>query len=150
MYVDAELQFSSAQAVTSTAASTNLIDLGVAINNLGLGETLHLVIQVTVAALNDSSGTDATVTVALETHTAADFSSARTVVDSSVATFAHGNAVGTRRIYKLPAAPSNDFLQYIALRYTVANGPLDAGAFDAFLTKDIQKFVAYADGITIS
>lgn len=51
MYLDAHQLFSDAQALTVTAVSTNLIDLGVD-RNIGIGEPLAVVINVDVAADN--------------------------------------------------------------------------------------------------
>jgi len=46
--------------------------------------------------------------------------------------------------------PSGSYERYLGVRYTVASGPLTAGKFDAFLTKDVQKWQAYADAVTIA
>ena len=48
MYVDAQLLFSDAQAVTAAAASTNSIDLG-AVRDIGTGEELYVVCVCDVA-----------------------------------------------------------------------------------------------------
>ena len=48
MYQDALLTFSSAQAVTATAASTSHVDLG-QVRNIGVGENLYVVCVCTVA-----------------------------------------------------------------------------------------------------
>jgi hypothetical protein len=40
--------------------------------------------------------------------------------------------------------------RYARLYYTVASGALSTGKITAFITKDIQKFIAYAAGYTIS
>src|SRR3546814_8254685 len=41
--------------------------------------------------------------------------------------------------------PLGEYERYLGVRYTVASGPLTAGAFDAFLTKDVSAYRAYAD-----
>ena len=56
MILDKELEFSAAQSVTATAASTNVIDLGSA-RDVGAGEVLELV----VAAKTALTGTLATI-----------------------------------------------------------------------------------------
>ena len=48
MILDKELEFSSAQVVTATAASTNVIDLGVA-RDVGAGERMELVVTAKTA-----------------------------------------------------------------------------------------------------
>jgi hypothetical protein len=40
--------------------------------------------------------------------------------------------------------PAGNYERYLGVRYTVAAGPLTAGAFDAFLTTDVQAWRAYA------
>jgi hypothetical protein len=49
-----------------------------------------------------------------------------------------------------PLGPGDLNLRYARLKYTPANGDLSTGSFTAFITKDIQKYASYADGITIS
>ena len=56
MLTDALLQLSSAQAVTTTAVSTNTIDLGTA-RDIGTGEDLYAVITVDEAATASGSAT---------------------------------------------------------------------------------------------
>lgn len=146
MLLDNELVFSSAQAVTASAASTNLYDFGSAGVDVGTGESLYLVISVVTAALNDSSGTDATVTPSIETDDNAAFSSATTA--ATLPAFSHADAVGTQKIYRLN--PGEIAERYMRIFYTVASGPLDAGAFDAFIVKDVHKWVAKANAVGAS
>jgi hypothetical protein len=61
--------------------------------------------------------------------------------------FAAFSPAGTNLVkIKLPAG---DYQRYLGVRFTVANGPLTAGTFDAFLVKDAQAFTAYKAGFTI-
>jgi len=149
MFVDAELKFSDAsgQTITSSAASTNYYDLGSA-RQIGVGTPLYLMVNVVGATLNDSSGTDATVVVTLETDDNTGFSTAATV--QTVGTFSHGDVVGTKKVVLLAPAPSADFERYIRVYYTVANGPLDAGAFDAQLLLGAYLPGVYPDNSTIT
>lgn len=147
MYVDSELLFSQAQAVTAAAASTNVINLGVASNHLGLGETLYVVVQCDVAMTDGSS--DSTLAVALYSDGDETVTSSDTLI-MTVGTFAALSAIGTTLIARLPAVPANAFEQYIGLVYTPANGNLTTGSFTAFLAKDIQRFVAFASGFEVS
>jgi hypothetical protein len=62
--------------------------------------------------------------------------------------FAALAAIGVTRIGFLPPVAVNE--RYSRVFYTVANGNLTTGSFDAFLVQDIQQFVAYADAVTIS
>ncbi|HCF3506978.1 TPA: hypothetical protein NIC68_005095 [Pseudomonas aeruginosa] len=149
MYVDKQAEFSNSQAVTATAISTNVYDLyprGNAVNtnvtrDIGVGEDIYLVVQCDTTA---TAADAATVTVSLESSSTADLATSPTVHFVS-ATLALANLVGgtTLLAIKLPAGQYN---RYVGVRYTVATGPLTAGAFSAFLAKDIQAFRAYVKG----
>lgn len=137
MILDAQNEFSDSQAVTSTAISTNVIDLdSVSIpKNIGGSEPLYLVIQTAVTCTDTSS--DATVAFTLESDSAAALNSSPTVHFSTGALeFATYATAGTR--VAVTPLPFGDYKRYLGVRYTVASGPLTAGAFDAFLTRDPQ------------
>lgn len=143
MLIDRQLRFSSAQAVTAAAASTDLVDLGVA-RDIAPGQTLWVVIVCTTAMTD--SGSNSTLAVTVESDTAAAFSSATTV--QTVGTFAAVSAAGT--VVKAQLAPMSTDERYIRLYYTPAGGDLSTGSFTAFITSDPDNWTAYADGITIS
>lgn len=143
MYVDALLLLSDAQAVTTSAASEDYLDVG-AVRNLGVGEPIYVVVSVDTAMAD--SGSDATVDVDLYGDSTTSFT-----------------PDGSQRLFRIPAASAAgsvfyaqiapDFAsnyRYLELYYTVNNGPLTAGAFTAFITHDIAKFVAYAKNYNIS
>ena len=133
MFIDTQNEFSDAQAVTSTAISTNVIDILTADTTLdiGQGEQLYLVVQTAVTATDTSS--DATLTISLESDSAAALNSSPTVHFSTGAlAFAAFATAGTRLV--TIALPHGSYKRYLGVRYTVASGPLTAGAFDAFLT----------------
>lgn len=140
MYLDRELEFSDSQVVTVTAASTDLIDLQDADRQVGEGEPIYLVIQVDVTA---TAAGAATVDFQLETDDAVGFPSA-TILFSTGATAIAGLTAGTT--VAVVAVPHNSE-QFLRLRYVVATGPLTAGSFSAFLTKDAQSWRAYADAL---
>lgn len=143
MYLDAQNLFSDAQAVTASAASTNLIDFGSA-RDIGVGRELYIVVVVDVAMTD--AGSDSTVTVTLETDDNAAFSSATAV--QTIGTFAATTAAGSRLVARLQ--PDAGWEQYVRAYYTVANGDLTTGSFTAFLTTDIQAWTAYPIGYTVS
>ena len=148
MYLDAKNEFSDAQAVTSTAISTNVIDLGATntLKDVGVGEDVWLVVLTQTAATD--SGSDATLTVTLESDSTANLATSATVHYSTGAlAFAAFSPAGT--VLAAVRLPSGSYERYLGVRYTVASGPLTDGKFDAFLTKDVQKWRAYADAVTI-
>lgn len=144
MYIDAQNLFSDSQAITASAASDNLIDLGIDGRNIGVGRELYLMVIVDVAFTDASS--DSTVTVTLETDDNEGFSSATAI--QTLGTFAPLSAVGARLVQRLVV--TDDYERFIRLQYTVANGNLSTGSLTAFLALDIDAFTAYAIGFTVS
>ena len=148
MYIDAKTELSDAQAVTSTAISSNVIDLGATntLKDIGTGQDVYLVVSTQTAATD--SGSDATLTVTLESDSTANLATSATVHYSTgaLAFSAFSPAGAVLAAVKLPAG---NYERYVGVRYTVASGPLTAGKFDAFLTTDVQAWRAYADAVTI-
>jgi uncharacterized protein (UPF0548 family) len=157
MYVDSQLELSDSQAVTSTAISSNVIDLfgtnlgagaqvaANVIQDIGQGEDVYLVVQTAVACTDTSS--DATLTITLETDTAVGLGSSTVVLNLGTLAFAAFATAGT--VLARVKLPSFDYKRYLGLRYTVAAGPLTAGAFDAFITNNIQNNKIYKSGFTV-
>ena len=142
MYVDALLLFSDAQAITATAASTSHVDFG-SVRDVGAGEDLYVVVSCDVAMTDASS--DSTVAVSIEGDSTTTFTPDFT---RTLFTFSALSAAGTIKYAKL--GPGDVNLRYLQLMYTVAGGNLTTGSFTAFMTNNIDKYVSYADNITIS
>jgi hypothetical protein len=143
MYVDAQLLFSDAQAVTAAAASTNYVDLG-AVRNIGVGEDLYVVVCVDVAFTD--SGSDSTLTVALEGDSTTSFTpdgSQQLFIIPALA------AIGDTFIARISPDYASNY-RYIQLKYTPNNGNLSTGSLTSFITGNVQKYASYADAITIS
>lgn len=105
---------------------------------------MYLVVQVQTAMTD--GGSDSTVAVTLVDDDNAGLGSPATI--QTIGTFAALSAVGSRFIVRLQ--PEVFTQQFVGLTYTVANGSLSTGSFDAFLTTDIDRFKVYAKGYTIS
>jgi hypothetical protein len=148
MLLDAANLFSDAQVVTTGSEngviSTSSIDLGAAAVNIGAGERLWVVISIDTAMTSGSS--DDTLTVDLVTDDNAGINSATLI--QTLGVFPAVSAAGTRIIAPVPFNAAYE--RYIALRYTAATGALTAGAFTAFITKDIDSYKSYPKGYTIS
>lgn len=143
MIFDAQNLFSDAQAITAAAASTNIIDLGSA-RNIGVGEPLFVV--VTVDTTFADTGSNSTLTVALEGDSTTSFTPDGTQQLFIIPALA---AAGSK--YAAPIAPNfASNYRYIRLYYTPNNGDLSAGAVTAFLchTADLQTI--FPKGYTIS
>ncbi|WP_321878474.1 Bbp16 family capsid cement protein [Paraburkholderia bannensis] len=150
MILDKTNEFSDSQAVTATAVSTNTIDTNPAFVNsttdIGAGEDVTLVLQVDTSAT--ASGA-ATVTVTLESDTATDLSSGSSTVHVTLGPFALAQMTAKATLAKV-RLPSGTYKRYLGVRYTVATGPLTAGAFSAFLVKDAQANAIYKSGFTVA
>lgn len=144
-YVDAQLLFSDAQAITADAASTNLIDLGVA-RNLFQGKSMSVVISADVAA--DLTTTDETYVVRLDTDDNSSFSSATTLVSQTVP--AADLALYKIVVLGVPATAAVE--RYIRLYYDVG-GTTPTVTVTAYLSPSDMvpaNVKHYGDAITIS
>jgi hypothetical protein len=139
-YIDKSIRLSEAQAVTASAASTNVIDSHVALRNLGDGEPLWLVVAVGTAA---ESGGASTVTISLQD--SADNSSFAVVLQGPA--IAKATLVAGYRAFCVALPPG--LRRYFRVNYVVATADLTAGTFDAFIVGDLQQNVARARGYTI-
>lgn len=144
MYVDKQLEFSDAQAVTATANSENVVDLGLAGEDIGAGQEMYVVIGLPVAMTD--AGSDSTVEVKLVQDDNDALSSPSDV--QTIGTFGAASAAGSRLFARV--APDAVTERYLGISYTVANGDLTTGSFDAFMTLDIDQFKAYASGFDIT
>lgn len=144
MYVDAQLLFSDAQAVTADAASTNLVDLGVA-RNLFDGEPLVVVLIVDVAA--DFTTGDETYEFEIQTDDNASFSSATDLIAHAI--LATALTAGSKHFIPIPVGAAVE--RYIRVRYDVG-GTTPTITVTAFLAplSMADKYKAYADNIVIS
>ena len=146
MYLDKQAEFSDAQAVTATTISTNVVDLisnssgKNPLRDIGTGQDVYLVVTTQTAATD--TGSDATLTVTLESDDNVGLTSPTVHIASPTLAFAAFAPAGSVVIaVKLPAG---SYERYLGVRYTVAAGPLLTGAFDAFLTTDVSAYRAYA------
>lgn len=120
MIFSAEQIFSDDQALTASAASTNLIDLGATgtvlgapaalVRDIGKGNPIPIVIQLTVAA----GGTSPTIQVAVQVDDNASFSSATTVATSNTLS---GGVAGDKLSINWVPQGTNE--RYVRLNYTL-------------------------------
>lgn len=137
MFIDKNLQVSNAQAVTATAASTDVIDFGQANPNIGLDDRSSMVITVDAAA---TAAGAATVTFSVQ-DSADNVTFADVAVTTAVAIAAL--VAGYQHIIPMPTK----LRRYCRVNYTVATGPLTAGAFSAQVVTGVQQNVAYPDAL---
>lgn len=109
MYIDAQMTFSDDQAITADAASTNVIDLGVA-RNMGNGEAVPVLIQVTEDFDNLTS-----LEVKVQQDTVEGFGSPTDIATTGAVVLANLKAGYTFPIVYLPANTE----RYLRLYYDV-------------------------------
>ena len=141
MILDKENMFSDDQAITATAVSSNIIDLGATgtvvgassalKRHLGKGEPIEILVQWTATAV---SGGSSTVTVDLETDDNSSFSSASTLATTGAVAKAN-LTVGKRMSIRFMPEETE---RYIRLNYTVATANLTAGAVTAGVVAGTQ------------
>jgi hypothetical protein len=137
MIIDKLLEFSRAQALTATAASTDTVDFG-SDRDIGPGEPMWIVITSGAAP----GGTSPTIAISVETDDNTGFSSAATLVTHpTLAAAAFG--AGTRVVIPMPL--TNE--RYLRMKYTLG-GTDPTFTVSAFLTnQEPPSWQAYPDAI---
>lgn len=146
MFIDAQLLFSDAQAVTADARSTNVVDLGVG-RTLFDGEPLAVVVVIDVGA--DYTTTDETYAFQVRTDDNSSMSSPTVVSTTTISAASQGLAAGKRVV--LPIAIGVNIERFLELYYDVG-GTTPSLTVTAFLQplSMIDKFRTYPDNVTIS
>lgn len=136
MILDKQNLFSDDQAVTVTADSTNVIDLGIA--GLGKGEPVRLLAQVTTTFDGGTS-----IQASLVTSDSSTFSGATTLVET--AAIAEASLLAGYE-FGLGGFMPEEIKRYNKLVYTVV-GTMTAGTITAGFLLDKQNWAAVPDGI---
>lgn len=148
MLVDDRLEFCDAQALSTAATGLALvgdvINLGQA-RDIGAGEPLYLVIQVDTAVTSGGAGT-------LEFVLASDAQAAIAVDGSATEHFRSGLKAKTVFVagYTIAIALPMEgpvYEQYLGILQNVGTAALTAGKINAFITRDVAKWKAYADAL---
>ena len=142
MITDKLLRVSEDQALTTTAVSTNTIDLSVA-RDIGEGEDLYMNFAVTTALAGGTS-----VKFEVITSAAADLSSP-TVVGSTDAVVTASLVAGYNTAVRINPQIASLGQRYLGARYTIS-GTYSSGKVTADIVNDIQdgkKF--YASGFAV-
>lgn len=137
MILDKLLMFSEAQAVTASAASTDVIDLGPidgTRRDIGVGYPLELFVNVNTTATAAGAAT-----VNIQLQTSPDNSTWTTLASTS--DLALSALTSGKRIWsqKVPQGVQ----RYLRINYVVGTGPLTAGAFTAGINLDVDNNSPY-------
>lgn len=142
MITDKLLRVSTDQALTTTAVSTDTIDLSIA-RDMGEGESLYMNFAVTTALAGGTS-----VKFEVVSSAAADLSSP-TVIGSSDAIVTASLVAGYNTAVRINPQIASKGQQYLGARYTIS-GTYTSGKVTADIVVNIQdgrKF--YASGFTV-
>ena len=149
MFIDSELEMCDGQSaiLTTAAGITKLGDhLDVRPNGTGdnttvdlsIGEPLYLVIEVTTAFVGSGASFKFDLTTSTETAlTGGTTKNIFTTGTLSVSNY----TVGKRFISTLP---TEDYHRYLGIRGTATGANVTAGAFNAFITKDVSNWTGSA------
>ena len=143
MITDALLRVSEDQALTTTAVSTNTIDLSVA-RDVGEGTALYMNFAVTEALANGTS-----VKFEVISSAAANLGSP-TVIGSTDAILTAALTLGKNVVVRINPDIAGKGQRYLGARYTIA-GTFNAGKVTADVVETIgdgRKF--YASGFTVA
>ncbi len=136
MITDALVKVSSAQALTTTAVSTDKIDLSVA-RDIGEGNNLFMLFNVDTAL---TGGTSVKFEVVIADDAA--ISSGVTVVGSTDAVLTAALVAGYTTSVRINPIIASAGKRYMAARYTIV-GTYSAGAVSAQIVNDIQDGKKY-------
>lgn len=148
MILDERNEFCDATALSTAATGRALvgdvIDLGANTAEIGTGEDLYVVIQVDTAVTSAGSATvsfevasDAQAAIATDGSATVHVATAAIPKATLVAGY---NAL----IVKLPVGA---YERYLGILQNVGTAALTAGKINAFLTKDVSRWKAYANAI---
>jgi hypothetical protein len=159
MLIDSQNTLSWEQAVTVDAISTNVIDLlptsgalnagstggpgANVIRDIGAGETLYFHSVVTTAF---TTGDGATLTVTLESDSAAGLDSSATVHDTYITTVAAATLVAGYWIAAGVPLPPGAYERYLGARYVTTTGDMTGGKVSSWISNNRMDTRGYKAG----
>ena len=141
MLIDAQNRFSDDQAVTATAASTNIVDFLALGRDMGSG---HPIWAYAVCTTTATSGGSAVVTVSVEVATDAAFTTPIPLVSGPAVAVA--NVVKGKELLKVRLPPTDDQYRYMRFKYTATTANLTAGTFTGGLVLGVPTYKPYPKG----
>lgn len=151
MIIDKDLELCSATALTLASTSlvlaSNVIDTGTVVRNLGVGKPLWCVIQVQTTVLASGGACNVTFKLASDAQAAIAVDGSATVHGQTQA-IPKGTLIAgyTTFIALPPAMPAYE--EYLGLLNIADTNNVTAGKINAWITDDIQAWIATADALS--
>lgn len=142
MFMDKNLLLSDGQAITATAASTNVIDF-LTSQDMGIGADPALKVLVNVGTAFTAAGAG---TLTIQYQTSDDNSTFTTIAETPALALASLTAAA--RLFGIDVPRSR--ARYARLNYVVATGPMTAGTLTAAIVLDRSDHVYYPSGFTVA
>lgn len=130
MLFDSTNLFSEDQAITATAASTNVVNLGSSRGDIGKGTAIPIFIGVTTAFATLTS-----LTVAIQTDSVENFASPKTLTEQTIALASL--TAGAQFNFNVIPTGANE--QYIRIYYTVTGSDATAGKITAGIVPSVSQ-----------
>lgn len=136
--------YPAGQAITGSAASTNIVDLSQA-RDVGEGTALYAVFTI-VEAFDTLTSLD----FAIRINNDEDMTTSPTTLATKNVTLASGGlALGQRHVLQIPPYMDSNGLQYLGAYYTVNGSNPSTGQIVADIVMNIQDLKHYPDNSTI-
>jgi subtilisin family serine protease len=157
MILDELTEFADAASVAAAAGTAligDVIDLGAAHRDIGVGEQLYLVITTdteiitggTAGTIKFQLASDAQAAIATDGSASIHYDTGTFVTDDAAANSAQLNAGGVIAVVALPSE-GRVYERYLGILCVVATTEVTAGAINAFLTKNPSQWKAYDDNV---
>lgn len=148
MILDERNEFADATALSTAATGRALvgdvIDLGATSSDIGNGQPLYLVIQVDTDV---TSAGAATVSFELASDASASIATDGSATVHAVTAAIPKASLVAGYVAAAVALPIGSYERYLGILQNVGTAALTAGKVNAFLTTNVAKWVATADGI---
>lgn len=151
MILDSRLEFADAVSVAGSAGTAligNVIDTNGVGGNMSTSENLYCVIQAATEIATGGSGGTFNVKLATDAQAAIATDGSATVLytSKSFTTGASGSSIDAGTLLAVIEIPMMEHERYMGVLATIGTTTVTTGSINAFLTSDVARWKAYADG----
>lgn len=151
MILDERLEFADAVSVVGSAGTAligDVIDTQESTGDMSTSENLYLVVRVSAAIVTAAAAGTFQITLASSNLVAIPTNGTATVsfAGRTFATGAGAAGIAAGTLLAVIKIPMINHLRYMGVLATIGTTAVSAGSIDAFLTTDVARWKAYADG----